>query len=258
MNYDISTIENCYNTMEEMTGFQYWEDMFKIYAYHYIDEPDRMKNEVMVSKNIHIKNIELESINFVLLHVTTSANRCKNIIKEGLHDLVWSCTHDTELKQFLDNQYNKIDIENKQININGILYDIPNDLKQSGGVGFKLYNDPDICGCFQIDKDCPYGGNVHQRPEILYNIGKLVKDVNLEYMWYSTHEPYIIKFKVPYNDTDIFLSMSHNENKDKILKNLFNYAFTTVFYNSFSSDKIGILKRGKYIPAENIISIEKY
>ena len=79
MNYDISTIENCYNTMEEMTGFQYWEDMFKIYAYRYIDEPDRMKNEVMVNKNIHIKNIDLESINFILLHVTTSANGCKNI-----------------------------------------------------------------------------------------------------------------------------------------------------------------------------------
>lgn len=258
MNYDISTIENCYKTMEEMTGFRYWEDMFKIYAYRYIDEPDLMKSEIMESKHIHIKDIDLESIYFVLLHVTTSANGCKNIKKEGLHDLVWSCTHDTELKQFLDNQHIRIDIENQKIDINGTLHEIPNNLKISGGVGYKLFGDSEICGCFQIDKDFPYGGNVHQRPEILHNINKLVKGIDLEYIWYETHVPYIVKFKVPYNNIDIFLSMSHNERKSEILEKLFGCAFATVFYNRFSCDNIGILKNSKYIPANDIISIEKY
>jgi hypothetical protein len=32
MKFDISTIENCFKTMQDMTNFKYWEDMFKIYS----------------------------------------------------------------------------------------------------------------------------------------------------------------------------------------------------------------------------------
>ncbi|WP_281671948.1 hypothetical protein [[Clostridium] scindens] len=258
MNYEISTIENCYKTMAEMTGFQYWEDIFKIYAYQYIDEPELMKNEIMDSKNIHIKNVELEEINFVLMHVTTSANGCKYIKEEGLHDLVWSYTHNTELRQFLDEQHITIDIENQEINVNGTKYVMSDNINQSGGVGYKFLVDPYICGCFQIEKSSPYGGGVHQRPEILYNINKLVKGVDLEYMWYKTHQPYIVKFKVPYNKMNIILSETTDSKKDRILRELFNKAFYTVFYNDFDSNKMGILKKGEYVPANDIISIEEY
>ena len=89
MDYDISTIEKCYQTMQNMTDFPYWEDIFKIYAYQYMDEPDRMRNEIMESKNIKIKDIDTEDINFILLHVTTSADKCNGIRENGLHDLVF-------------------------------------------------------------------------------------------------------------------------------------------------------------------------
>lgn len=87
VNYDISTIEKCYKTMEEMTGFQYWKDIFDIYLYRYIDEPDFMMNEIMRNKKIHIRDIELSDINFVLMHVTTSADKCKGIKKMGY--MIW-------------------------------------------------------------------------------------------------------------------------------------------------------------------------
>lgn len=258
MNYDISTIEDCYKTMEEMTGFKYWKDIFRIYRYQYIDEPERMKNEIMNNKNIRIKDIDLEEINFILMHVTTSADGCKNIKKEGVHDLVWSCTHDTELKRFLDEQHITIDIKNKKINVNGIVYIMTNDEKQSDGVGAKIFNDPYVCGCFQLEKSNPYGGNVHQRPEILHNINKLVYGKDLEYMWYTSHIPYIVKFKVDYKKMKIFLFFLHDDDKNTILESLFENAFNTVFFNSFSSNKIGILKRNEYVPAKDIISIVKY
>lgn len=258
VNYDISTIEKCYKTMEEMTGFQYWKDIFDIYLYRYIDEPDLMMNEIMRNKKIHIRDIELSDINFVLMHVTTSADKCKGIEKNGLHDLVWSYEHETELRSFLDAYNIDIDIGNRKICVEGVAHEISNDIKKSGGVGYKFFDDPYVCGCFQMRKDSPYGGNVHLRPEIIYNINKLVKEADLEYSWMNTHQPYIVKFRVPYNKMMIFLSESANSNKDKILKTLFNAAFYTVFYNDFSSDRIGILKLGEYVPASDIISIEDY
>ena len=258
VNYDISTIEKCYKTMEEMTGFQYWKDIFDIYLYRYIDEPDFMMNEIMRNKKIHIRDIELSDINFVLMHVTTSADKCKGIEKNGLHDLVWSYEHETELRSFLDAYNIDIDIGNKKICVEGVAHEISNDIKKSGGVGYKFFDDPYVCGCFQMRKDSPYGGNVHLRPEIIYNINKLVKGADLEYSWMNTHQPYIVKFHVPYNKMMIFLSESASSSKDKILKTLFNAAFYTVFYNDFSSNRIGILKLGEYVPASDVISIEDY
>ena len=258
VNYDISTIEKCYKTMEEMTGFQYWKDIFDIYLYRYIDEPDLMMNEIMRNKKIHIRDIELSDINFVLMHVTTSADKCKGIKKNGLHDLVWSYEHETELRSFLDAYNIDIDIGNRKICVEGVAHEISNDIKKSGGVGYKFFDDPYVCGCFQMRKDSPYGGNVHLRPEIIYNINKLVKGADLEYSWMNTHQPYIVKFHVPYNKMMIFLSESASSSKDKILKTLFNAAFYTVFYNDFSSDRIGILKLGEYVPASDVISIEDY
>ena len=202
--------------------------------------------------------IELSDINFVLMHVTTSADKCKGIKKNGLHDLVWSYEHETELRSFLDAYGIDIDINNRKICIEGVTHDIPSDIKKSGGVGYKFFDDPYVCGCFQMRKDSPYGGNVHLRPEIIYNINKLVKGADLEYSWMNTHQPYIVKFRVPYNKMMIFLSESASSSKDKILKTLFNAAFYTVFYNDFSSDRIGILKLGEYVPASDVISIEDY
>ena len=258
MNYDISTIENCYKTMEEMTGFHYWEDMFKIYAYQYIDEPERMKNEIMDSKNIRIKDFELESVDFILLHVTTSANQCKEIRENGLHNLVWSYEHDTELRRFFDEHNVRINIAEKIISVDGVEHEMSENINISGGVGYKFYKDPGICGCFQLNKNYPYGGNVHERPEIIHNVNKLVKGKNLDYIWAVSHKPYIIKFKVPYNKMNIILSETTDSKKDRIIRELFNKAFYTVFYNDFDSNKMGILKNGEYVPASDIISIEEY
>lgn len=258
MKYDISTIENCFKTMQDMTDFQYWEDMFRIYSYRFIDEPNRMRKEIMNSQNIQIKDIVEDNIIFVLMHVTTSADECKGIRKDGLHDLVWAYKHDTELRKFLDKYNIDIDIDNRKIIVNGNEFEMQNNIKQSGGVGYKFYNDPYVCGCFQLKKSDPYGGEVHTRPEIIYNINQIVRGNNLEYAWMETHKPYIVKFAVPFRKMKIALMTSMKDRKEVILQTMFNYAFNTVFYNDFNSDYIGILKRNEYIPPEDIIYIEKY
>ncbi len=258
MNYDISTIENCFKIMQDMTNFKYWKDMFKIYSYKYIDEPDRMRKEIMDNKNIQIKDIVEDDINFVLMHVTTSAEECNGIRKDGLHDLVWTYKHNTELRKFLDKYNVDIDIDNRKIVVNGNEYEMQNDINQAGGVGYKFFGDPYVCGCFQLKKSNAYGGHVHIRPEIIYNINQIIQGNNLEYAWMETHKPYIVKISVPYRKMMIALMTSMKDKKETILQTMFNYAFNTVFYNDFSSDYIGILKRYEYVPPEDIISIEEY
>lgn len=258
MIYDISLIENCYKTMQELTDFQYWEDIFKIYSYRYIDEPDRMRKEIMNSKNIQIKDIVEDDIIFVLMQVTKSSEECIGIRKDGLHDLVWTYKHDTELRKFLDKYNINIDIDNRKIVVNGDEYELQNDIKQAGGVGYKFFDDPYVCGCFQLNKSVPYGGQVHIRPEIIYNINQIMKGKNLEFAWMETHKPYIVKFTVPYRKMMIALNTSIKDKKESILQTMFNYAFNTVFYNDFSSDYIGILNRSEYVPTEDIISIVEY
>lgn len=258
MNYDISTTENCYKTMQEMTNFKYWEDVFKIYSYRYIDEPDRMRKEIMYNKNIQIKDIVEDDIFFVLMHVTTSDEECYGIRKDGLHDLVWTYKHDTELRKFLDKYNVEIDTDNRKVIVDGNEYEMKNDIKQAGGVGYKFFDDPYVCGCFQLNKSDPYGGQVHLRPEIIYNINQIVKGSNLECAWMESHKPYIVKFAVPYRKMMIALMTSMKDKKETILQTMFNYAFNTVFYNDFSSDYIGILNRYEYVPPEDIISIVEY
>lgn len=41
--------------------------------------------EIMSNKKIHIRDIDLSDINFVSMHVTTSADNCKGIKENGLH-----------------------------------------------------------------------------------------------------------------------------------------------------------------------------
>ena len=57
--------------MEEMTGFQYWKDIFDIYLYRYIDEPDFMMNEIMRNKKKIV--IIVVSIILVLALITAGA-----------------------------------------------------------------------------------------------------------------------------------------------------------------------------------------
>lgn len=258
MKYDISTIENCFKTMQDMTDFQSWEDMFKIYSNKFIDEPERMRKEIMDIKNVQMKDIVEDDINFVLMHVTTSAEKCKGIRKNGLHNLAWTYKNDTELRNFLNKYDINIDIDNRKIVVNGNEYEMQNSVNQVGGVGYKFFCDPNVCGCFQLKKTNPYRGRFHIRPEIIYNINKIANGIDLEHEWLKTHKPYVVKFAVPYRKMLIVLDTSMKDKKEVILQTMFNYAFNTAFCNDFSSDYIGILNCDEFVSPEDIISIKEY
>lgn len=255
MKYDISTTENCLNTLQELTNYSSWNNIYDKYQYVYMLDPDEIRKSIIIQNNIKL-NVISNDLFFVLSHITTSANGCEDIKNNGIHDLEWVLEHDTELKRFLINNNISFEIQNKKMYIDNIVFDISND---SNGVGFKIFKDKDICGFFQIDKNCPYAGCVHLRPEILHNINKYVSGKDLSYNWYTTHTPYIVTFQVPYSNMDIALQMSvKDDSEEKILNGLLNWAIDIFFYRGCSSDRIGILKRDVFVPPSDIISIIKY
>ena len=255
MDYDISTVENCLNTLKTLTNCYYWEDIYERYKYTYSLYPDEIKQIIIEQNNIEIK-VTADDFYFVLMHITTSANGCTEIKDKGIYDLEWVLKHDTELSRFLADNHISFDIQNKKMYVYNIAFDISNDSKN---VGFKIFKDKDICGCFQINKDIPYGGYVHLRPEILFNIDNYIPQKNLCQKWCETHIPYIIKFRVPYSNMDIALMMSvKNDSEKEILNKLLGWAIDVFFYRDFHSDNIGILKRGVFVPPSDIISITEY
>lgn len=255
MKYDISTIKNCLNTLQTLTNCSSWNVIYDTYKYTYPNHPDETREAIIRQNDIKL-NVISEDLYFVLMHVTTSANDCKDIKNNGIHDLEWVLKHDTELKQFLSDNHICFEIPNRKMYINNDAFDISNDCN---GVGFKIFKDKDICACFQINKKYPYGGDVHKRPEILHNINKYVSDKDLSYNWYTTHTPYVVTFQVPYSNMDIALQMSvKDEGEEKILNGLLNWAIDIFFYRNCRSDRIGILKRDVFVPPTDIISIIEY
>lgn len=69
------------------------------------------------------------------------------------------------------------------------------------------------------------------------------------------NEPYIIKFKPPYSDMDLALSISVKNEAVNHVNHLLFYAIDTIFRQNFDSDRIGIFKRHWNVPAHHILSI---
>jgi hypothetical protein len=107
-----------------------------------------MRKEIMNNKNIQIIDLAEDDIIFVLMHVTTSAEERNGIRKDGSHDLIWTYKHDTELRKFLDKYNVDIDAYNRKIVVDGNEYEMQNNIKKAGGVGYKFLDDPYVCGCF--------------------------------------------------------------------------------------------------------------
>ena len=96
----------------------------------------------------------------------------------------------------------------------------------------------------------PYGGQVHQRPEILLDIDNLL-GLNLSHEWRSTHDPYEIVAKV--SGEKIVYDGDDNQNeKDKVL-----YYLTKAYLTAFGepSEEIILIKNHIQIPPKDILEI---
>lgn len=210
MLYDIRDADKAIATLNRLTGVDtdVWsiERIKNICRINYSDV-DKDIEKIIKNYNGHYPIID--DLELVITHLTTSCNGCMSILKDGITDLrkVYQ-KKDSELRIFLDSKGIDIHLDSNCLKYKGQYYDIsfedcPWDHESeeyaAWSVGRKFFYDYAVCGFLSIDENRPYGGNVHRRPEILWDLDKLL-GTNLQNEWIKTHKSYEIVYVVSFDD----------------------------------------------------------
>lgn len=257
--YDIRTSANALTTLVNFTGIvpPIWERcMSKRNEFRYDEE----FVEHVINTYGHFPT-DYETWLFIYFHITTSANGCESFKIHGILDLIesYKCL-DSELRQFLDIRGIHINIGECTLTYHGKAYDIsynrptprPGSKEYAcWSIGRKFYYDYTTCGFLSVWARSEYGGYVHRRPEILYDIDELL-GLDLSQEWHMTHEPYEVVALVQGCDI-VYDGDDNSSSKDKIL-NYLTRAYNTAFGAPF--EEIVLLKNHIQVPPNHILEIK--
>lgn len=118
--YDITTAIKAKETLVELTGIS-----IDIFDYVYMTQlsknqycfADKIRDEACKLGNYHF-DTDINNIDFLVQHITTSTSSCDGIRKNGLKNLCLTYKDkESELHQFLDDNEIYIDLENEKIRI---------------------------------------------------------------------------------------------------------------------------------------------
>lgn len=258
--YDIRTSENACRSLVRLSGVDI--STWKKYVghereYRYTD--NLVEDVIKTYGRLPKSYIDFK---FIYSHITTSANNCAAIKKYGILDLkrAYLCK-DSELRIFLDQHGIVIDLNNSLLTFSERSYDIT---FNSGGcprtgtqeylcwsIGRKFHYDYTTCGFLSIWERSPYGGQVHCRPEILWDIDNLLR-LDLSREWERSHFPYEITAQVKGSDI-VFDGDENQSDNDKVLMYL-TMAYDTAFGEPF--EHILLMKNEVQIPPTDIIEIK--
>ena len=259
MNYDIRTPELATQTLADITGIPYDFWVYESYLTYGNIDSDYVY-DIIEKYNGHLPSFE--DLYLIISHITTSANGCAEIAENGIGDLQSAYRNtNSELRQILDRKGISIDLDSAFLTHNGRRYSIeydgdncPRDDEsiehKAWSVGGKFYFDNGLCGFFAIDPERPYGGDVHKRPEILYNIDELL-DTNLSDEWKNSHTAYEVIIKIHSSELELY-GHDNDEDETKIIRLLLN-----AFYEmcSGSSEVLAQCKPDVIITPDKIVSI---
>ena len=178
----------------------------KIDDYIYNNAKDYDVDKFLENYDIDLKKIQIDTLQLVVQHVTTSGDECRSLEKYGILNLQQSLTMETTLKKYLEHFDINFDISNKWMFCNGNNIDISyksDDINLPGDsqkyricrVAHKIYYDYQISGFFCMENETDYGGRVHERPEFLFNLKELFRSNSIEDTWKKSVKPYLITFK---------------------------------------------------------------
>ncbi len=251
--YDIRTVEAARQTLDKLTGvpIAVWEEADSFWKrkqaeVKYIDIDEDIKKVIQQYGEMPCSYMDFE---FIFTHITTSANACISLCKNGILNLK-SVLYDqnSELKKFLENNRIFIDIDKHDLFYDDKHYDIAYNgktmisMSAESRIGRKIYSDYGVCGFLSMEKVKSYPGRVHERPEILMDVDNLLK-LNLSAEWKKEHELYEVVAKVSGEridtDNDVF----------EYLMMAYNNAFCGI------NENILLIKRNLQIPATDILEI---
>lgn len=200
-----------------------------------------------------------KNFEFVYFHVTTSSNGCSAIRKYGLLNLKQVyLSIDSELRVFFDQHDIKFDFDTRIMTYRDRGYDIsygacPKQNTEAHDrwlIGRKFFYDFATCGFLSVPERNPYGGQVHQRPEILRNVDSLL-GLNLSRDWMLTHEAYEITAKV--SGEKIVYDGYDNQSDCEMVLNYLTKAYLTAF--SEPLENVLLIKNHIQIPPSDVLEI---
>ena len=163
-----------------------------------------------------IKEIDINKLELVAIHVTSNNDNCLAIRNQGLKNLKVVLSEDTELSRFLLGEQIAFDINQKKMFIQGSEYEIDyqkylrmgektKQQEELESIARKIYYDYQVNGFF-FNKDIfDYGTGIHKHPEFLLTLSALGKEVHsVVDKWDECNEGYVIKYKSQIKDFEYY------------------------------------------------------
>lgn len=230
MNYDIASKESALESLKTLTGLDsdFW-------IKNSIETPN-IEIDDLIEKIQSAKGVipNLENIDCIFYHITTSCNGCKSITNDGLNNLETTYKNEnSELRQFLDKHNIMIRWDYQCLTHNENYFSIEfekggevpldhNGIEYYGWlIGRKLYWDKGICGFYHISKNDPYLTGIHKHPEIIADIERLLK-IGLIKEWDKKSKPYVVTSKVNALNIERESYITNNEMVKKLIFKAFD------------------------------------
>lgn len=223
-----------------------------------------------------LENRDISDIYLSVIHITTNDDECQTIRDIGLVNLQQALTMDTPLRRYLKRYNINFDIYNKLMYINDNFYEVKYDssffetetlIGKLNSVARKIFFDHQVNGFFCVRDAKGYGGYVHLRPEIIYDIAQLGSNpYDFERIWIQNNKPYLIKFNAPieyftyysfYGDIDEFKEdyTDKMELKRWLVKNALLVIWEYYNFGECPHEIMAYLKPEVYIPFKLITDI---
>lgn len=260
MLFNIHTEKDAQDTLKHITAipFSVWErENAHFDEYEYCDD----FLEATIKK--YGKTLpRFNDIDFVISHITTSANACRGIKENGLTDLASVYrSPDSELRIFIEQHKIEIRLDRNCLKYGDRYFDISFDDRPDSSdteaynawlVGRKFYYDFCVNGFLQIDPESTYLGCVHKRPEILKNIDDLLH-LRLSEEWARSHSTYAVIAKV--SGRNLVCDSEQPSSDGKVLSYLCR-AYDAAYGGK--STIVTMLKDNIQVPAQDILQINPF
>ena len=279
--FNITTYENAmkflcgFLDVSEYEIFRYLEDCY--------DEENGSREsteELLEELNVNLNELNVEQVSFIINHITTrkSLESLRDSLRsDGILNLQEVLTKDTELKRYLNELEVYIDVPNKSIKVQNeeiTLSDSIDDIKNESlkRVCKKIYRDYQVDGFFSMASDRHYGGEVHERPEFLFDLeeylSKIKVYIDLQGEWKKSTKSYIIKYKASLDEIYWFKAYEteceYEEDVDKVkikkelIRKALNVITSVKFENGKIPEEIAIMKDDVNVLSRNILDIIPY
>ena len=155
----------------------------------------------------YILSIGIDDLKYTVIHVTSNWDKCLEIKTNGIKNLQYVLSEQTEFRAMLLEYGIWFDVKNKILHHGDQTIDI--DYQKYRGkcghssfeekierIAHKVYYDYQVNGFFAHYDVRRYGSHIHLRPEFLYNIGRLLPEMQkIEQTWADKSKGYIITFR---------------------------------------------------------------